>query len=827
MQRDSDSGTAPAGRRGLRGLRGLGSRLGVLLLGTLLGAGLGRCGPPVGPTVLLNVSGQPAEGSLRVVPMLDGKPLKAPYETQSAAQLALQLAPGTTGRLTVEVRALGSDGCATHGGRAEVDVAGDEKTQVLVTLTGYDAPLCAVTVTRTGSGAVTSDPPGLSCGETCMAEFPRGTSLKLTAQAARRSSFGGWSGACSSGDSCTLPVNGPRAVAVQFQEQICLGNGLCWESPSPLSISLRSVWASAPDDAWAVGELGALLHYDGTGWRAAEQGVNATLNAVWGAARDKIWAVGDAGTVLFYNGTSWSPLPGLSVTANLTSVQGNAAGDDVWIAGGAGTLLHLEGGTFVQKTGPLAGYQYSGIAYSAPDFVVFSTTTQGKQMAVWNGTAFSTLTLSIPEDFFSYGMSGAPDTAWAVGYTILSGIASPAVLRIGRTTTERVPVVAGPTVRYLRGVHARAANDVWMVGDEGTAFRWNGERLIRLASTESPGLLGVSAASADAAFAVGSGGALARWNGYSFVTPPPLPTPTTGVFYQATVSSGPSDIWAGGSNGTLVHYDGSRWTQIPGIPQSSTIRSLSLSSTGEVWAAGSLIGGQPMVLRGTLASGFSTVGTLPSTVGSLTSVAAFSSTSAWVVGGSGLVWRWSGTAWSVLPMPATPAEKVTASLQAVVAASTTDAWIGGYLTVDTMSVRTNTIYHTVAEKLVAVNPPTGVYNVAGMTLSGGAVWMAAADTSLARNMVLRADVRTATIDPPIDAGVVTSSYVRAIAVQTQPAREIWLIAPQGIVLRQPEGGMFSRLTLSNSGPSFYGITVNGPGDVTLVGDPSLLVRATK
>ena len=827
MQRDSDSVSAPVGRRGVSGA---GSRLCVLVLGALLGAGLGRCGPPVGPTVLLSVSGQPAEGSLRVVPMLDGKPLKAPYETQSAAQLALQLAPGTTGHLTIDVRALGSDGCATHGGRAEVDLAGDDKTVLSVTLTGYDAPLCAVTITRTGSGEVTSEPPGLACGETCMAEFPRGTPLKLTARAARRASFGGWSGTCSGVEPCTLPVSGPRTVAVQFQDQICLGNGLCWESPSPLSLTLRSVWASAPDDAWAVGELGALLHYDGTGWRAAEQSAGATLNAVWGAARNKIWAVGDAGTVLFYDGVAWAPIPGLTVTANLLAVQGNAAGDDVWIAGAGSTLLHLEGGTFVQKTGPLPGYQYSGIAYAAPDFVVFSTTSQGKQMAMWNGAAFATLALPLTEDFYAYGISGAgPDTAWAVGYTysITTGAVTPAILRIGRTTAEKIPFTSGSTTRYLRGVHARAANDVWLVGEDGTAFRWNGERLVRLASTESPSLFSVFAASADAAFAVGSSGALARWNGYSFATQPMVPTPATGSTYLATVSAGPSDIWAGGDRGTLMHYDGSRWAQIPGIPQSATIRSLSLSSTGEVWAAGSLIGGQPMVLRGGVATGFSAVGTLPATVGSLTSVAAFSASSAWVVGGAGLVWRWNGTAWSVLAMPATPAEKVSANLQAVVAASATDAWIGGNLTVDTTSVRTNTIYHTVADKLVAVNPPTGVYNVAGMTLSGGSVWMAAADTSMGRNAVLRADVRTATIDTPIDAGPVTSSYVRAIAVQTQPAREIWLIAPQGTVLRQPEGGMFSRLTLSNAGPAFYGITVNGPGDVTLVGDSSLIVRATK
>src|SRR5207253_74408 len=35
---------------------------------------------------------------------------------------------------------------------------------------------------------------------------------------------------------------------------------------SPTTQPLYAVWGAAPNDVWAVGEYGTVLHYDGTGW---------------------------------------------------------------------------------------------------------------------------------------------------------------------------------------------------------------------------------------------------------------------------------------------------------------------------------------------------------------------------------------------------------------------------------------------------------------------------------------------------------------------------------------------------------------------------------
>lgn len=62
---------------------------------------------------------------------------------------------------------------------------------------------------------------------------------------------------------------------------------------------LFGVWAAGPEDVWAVGEAGLILHWDGQTWSTAH--VEGThLYAVHGSGPEDIWAVGDQGVVLHY-----------------------------------------------------------------------------------------------------------------------------------------------------------------------------------------------------------------------------------------------------------------------------------------------------------------------------------------------------------------------------------------------------------------------------------------------------------------------------------------------------------------------------------------------
>jgi hypothetical protein len=76
--------------------------------------------------------------------------------------------------------------------------------------------LLGVTRAGTGTGTVTSDPPGISCGSTCSHTFADGTSVTLFAAPASGSTFSGWSGDCTGTGTCTVTMGQARSVVATF-----------------------------------------------------------------------------------------------------------------------------------------------------------------------------------------------------------------------------------------------------------------------------------------------------------------------------------------------------------------------------------------------------------------------------------------------------------------------------------------------------------------------------------------------------------------------------------------------------------------------------------
>ena len=67
-----------------------------------------------------------------------------------------------------------------------------------------------------GSGHVSSNPGGISCGPTCQAAFSPGTVVSLTATPDAGSTFVGWSGDCSGTGSCQVTMNQNHSVNAVF-----------------------------------------------------------------------------------------------------------------------------------------------------------------------------------------------------------------------------------------------------------------------------------------------------------------------------------------------------------------------------------------------------------------------------------------------------------------------------------------------------------------------------------------------------------------------------------------------------------------------------------
>lgn len=72
-------------------------------------------------------------------------------------------------------------------------------------------------------------------------------------------------------------------------------------------VTLESVGGSSSKDVWTVGASGTIRHFTGgTEWVRTEVPTNAHLRNVYAPSATEAWAVGDDGAVVRWNGTTWS-----------------------------------------------------------------------------------------------------------------------------------------------------------------------------------------------------------------------------------------------------------------------------------------------------------------------------------------------------------------------------------------------------------------------------------------------------------------------------------------------------------------------------------------
>jgi chitodextrinase len=137
------------------------------------------------------------------------------FQRGSAGDVQVATATGTS----VAVSGLAGSTPYTFFVRAR-DAAGNvSAASPTVTVTTAAGTTYALTVAKagTGSGRVTSSPPGLDCGATCSASFASGTTVTLAAAAAAGSTFVGWEGACTGTGSCVTTMTAARSVTAAFQ----------------------------------------------------------------------------------------------------------------------------------------------------------------------------------------------------------------------------------------------------------------------------------------------------------------------------------------------------------------------------------------------------------------------------------------------------------------------------------------------------------------------------------------------------------------------------------------------------------------------------------
>jgi YVTN family beta-propeller protein len=251
-------------------------------------------------------------------------------------QCAAPFAVGTPVTLTASARAgsvfTGWSGSGCSGtGTCQVTLSAGTTVTASFEKKGATNTL-SVALTGGGAGTVTSSPSGINCGATCAASFQTGTQIALSAAAAGRSTFAGWSGGgCSGIDDCTLTLSADTTVTAGFVADTA-GNLTLVAAVLPTSRSVEigatpTAFATMIDAGPADATTCTIAPATGVTANFLFQTTDPSTNAVTGTANTPAnIAAGQAGTfVIAFTPTAAFPPTNVAFTFTCANAPAPAA----------------------------------------------------------------------------------------------------------------------------------------------------------------------------------------------------------------------------------------------------------------------------------------------------------------------------------------------------------------------------------------------------------------------------------------------------------------------------------------------------------------------
>ncbi|MBT8494421.1 MAG: hypothetical protein KJO07_15300 [Deltaproteobacteria bacterium] len=178
---------------------------------------------------------------------------------------------------------------------------------------------------------------------------------------------------------------------------------------------ISGVWASGPDDVWAIGSDAIVAHFDGTTWTGTIVG-SPFPSSIWGTGAGEVYLV-DTFELNQYDGSTWTEID--LDTGGGEQVWGTGP-DDVWVMTDSYELAHFDGTSWE-------------LVETGDDFV-------GDLAAVWG-----------PE----------PDDLWAAG-------TAGSVARYNGSSWNEVrhQRIGAPYLQQLVAIHGSSATNIWAVGTQ-------------------------------------------------------------------------------------------------------------------------------------------------------------------------------------------------------------------------------------------------------------------------------------------------------------------------------------------------------------------------
>lgn len=452
-------------------------------------------------------------------------------------------------------------------------------------------------------------------------------------------------------------------VATGISGGIYRWNGSAWNAEtSGVTIPLFGVHAVTSSAQWAVGAFGNILYYNGSSWTGQNSGVTApAFFDVWGAGTSDVFAVGEQGTVRYFNGLSWAAETGIpSVTLTLEGITGLST-TNVYVVGDVGTFWHKTGSGWTDLTGSNPSSDKLLDVWASDASNIYAVGENGTILHYDGTSTFTQMTSPVTDDLQAvWGTSTS--NIYAVGFgdvVIHYNGTSWTPLGAGSFLTYAGTQVVAQTINTI--VQPPARQVLGLIEPSNVVTDSNGDlyfsdaaahRVLRLDVTTRE--VTVAAGTGRAGFA-GDGGSASPANAL------------TASDLRDVWGAAATDVWAVGSNGALVRYNGTAWSAVAG-PVTARLNGVHGSAANDVWAVGD--GGAIIHFNGAVWN------IVPSgTTGDLNAVHAISATDAIAVGDNGAIIRWNGSQWLDQTAAITPAP--TTDFFDVWAAAGNDAWIVG------------------------------------------------------------------------------------------------------------------------------------------------------
>lgn len=310
------------------------------------------------------------------------------------------------------------------------------------------------------------------------------------------------------------------------------------EEKSETTSTLLGVSGTSSSDVWAVGDNGTILHRTQAGWTNLLQGPTRNLYAGWAASSSDAWVVGSAGLIMHWDGTRWTSVASSSY-ADLKAISGSAP-NDIWAVGANGSVLHWDGTSWSSRS--ISGAPSLNGVYTPSGSDTWIAGNDGKTYRYVPATSTWQPYMGASGGLFAISGTG-PNDIWAVGQTgtalHYNGAAWVAVLT--------------STTQDLYALWANAANDIWFVGANGTALRWDGTTVRNTSTGLSGALRAIWGADAMTVFAAGDTGRLFQFNGSAWA---PFASSTNLTLHALVASprgaTAASSLWIVGDRGTIL-----------------------------------------------------------------------------------------------------------------------------------------------------------------------------------------------------------------------------------------------------------------------------------